>query len=111
MTYEGKKNLGPRTLWREGGGASRFIRHVEVEDQDKITPGDPARSENTTLRDAAGETSKQDRKRPDIPLLEAEGRGTPETLARAEARRWEPSRVADPFERLFRELARILYNT
>ena len=56
----GQKNLGPRTLWREGGGASRFIRHVEVEDQDKITPGDPARGENTTLRDAAGETSKQD---------------------------------------------------
>ena len=58
-TYEGKKNLGPRTLWREGGGTSRFMRHVEVEDQDRITPGDPARGENTTLRDAAEETSKQ----------------------------------------------------
>ena len=48
----GQRNLGPRTLWREGGVASRFIRHVEVEDQDKIKPGDPARGENTTLRDA-----------------------------------------------------------
>ena len=48
----GQKNLGPRTFWREGGGTSRFMRHVEVEDQDKITPGDPARGENTMLRDA-----------------------------------------------------------
>jgi hypothetical protein len=52
-----QKNLGPRTFWREGGGVSRFIRHVEPGDQDKITPGDPARGENTALRDAAEETS------------------------------------------------------
>jgi len=57
----GEKFLGPRTLWREGVRTSRFIRHVEVEDQDKITPGDPARGENTTLRDAAEETAKQDK--------------------------------------------------
>jgi hypothetical protein len=57
----GQKNLGPRTFWREGGAASRFLRRVELEDQDKITPADPARGENTALRDAAKETTRQDR--------------------------------------------------
>jgi hypothetical protein len=38
-------------------------------------PGDPGRGENTTLRHAAGETSKLNRKRPGIPLLVV-GRGT-----------------------------------
>ena len=56
----GQKNLGPRTFWREGGGTGPFMRYVEVEDQDKITPGDPARGENATIRDAAVETSRQD---------------------------------------------------
>ena len=51
------------------------MRHVEVEDQDKITPGDPARGENTMPRDAAEETSKLNRKRPGVPLLVVEGRG------------------------------------
>ena len=77
----GQKNLGPRTLWREGGGASRFMRHVEVEDQDKITPGDPARGENTTLRDAAKETSKQDQvklaRSPDPSIAQPVSRGNP----------------------------------
>ena len=56
----GQKKLGPRTLRREESRTSRFIRHVEFEEQDEIKPADPARGENTTLRDAAEETSKQD---------------------------------------------------
>jgi hypothetical protein len=64
-TYEDKKISARALLWRDGGGTSRFIRHVELGDQDKITPGDPARSENTALRDAAEETSRQDQVKTD----------------------------------------------
>ena len=76
----GQKNLGPRTFGAKRAERVGSCGTSRSRTRTRSRSGDPARGENTTLRDAAEETSRQDRKRPDIPLLEAEGRGTPETL-------------------------------